>query len=55
MEAHDTRNRSRNVLMIDQADEECEHGGMLHQNHKLECIDQTGIDTTDTHTSWNSL
>jgi hypothetical protein len=42
--------------MIDQADEECEHGGTLHQNHKLECIDQTGIDmTTDTHTSWNSL
>jgi hypothetical protein len=42
--------------MIDQADEECEYGGTLDQNHKLECIDQTGIDTTtDTHTSWNSL
>ncbi len=56
MEAHYTRIRSQNVLMIDEADEECEHGDTLHQNHKLECIDQTGIDmTTDTHASWYSL
>jgi hypothetical protein len=39
MEEHYTRIRSWNVLMIDQADEECEYGGTLHQNQKLECID----------------